>query len=103
MHRSLLLLGAALAVSSLPAQRLPVSAPADIDSYVTEVLRTFNVPGMAVTVVKDGRVLVARGYGVRTLGDTARVTAGTRFGIASNSKAFTATALAILVDDGKVE
>ncbi len=85
------------------AQRTPTVVPADLDVYVTQVLRTFSVPGMAVTIVKDGKVLVARGYGVRTLGDTARVTGSTRFGIASNSKAFTATALAILVDEGKVE
>ncbi len=87
----------------LSAQRLPATAPVDLDAYVNRVLRTFNVPGMAVTIVKDGKVLVARGYGVRTLGDSTRVNASTRFGIASNSKAFTATALAMLVDEGKVE
>ena len=90
-------------VPTIAAQRSPTSAPTDIDAYVTSVLRTFSVPGMGVTIVKDGKVLVARGYGVRTLGDTARVTGRTRFGIASNSKAFTATALAMLVDEGKVE
>ena len=88
--------------SPLGAQRSPAMAPSDLDAYVSSVLRTFSVPGMAVTIVKDGKVLVARGYGVRTLGDTASVTGSTRFGIASNSKAFTATALAILVDEGKV-
>lgn len=104
MRRSPLALAATLAVTSLSAQqRLPTAAPADIDGYVAQVMRTFDVPGMAVTIVKDGRVLAARGYGVRTLGDTARVSASTRFGIASNTKAFTATALAILVDEGKVE
>lgn len=103
MQRALLALAAALSVSQLPAQRTPLSAPADLDSYVAQVLRTFSVPGMSVTIVKDGKVLVARGYGARTLGDTARVTAATQFGIASNSKAFTATALAMLVDEGKIE
>jgi CubicO group peptidase (beta-lactamase class C family) len=103
MQRALLALGAVLSVSGLSAQRPPLAAPADLDSYVTEVLKTFSVPGMAVTIVKDGKVLVARGYGVRTLGDTARVTSATRFGIASNSKAFTATALSMLVDEGKIE
>ena len=101
--RSVVVAALSCGASMLTAQRLPTTAPRDIDAYVTQVLRTFSVPGMAVTIVKDGQVLVARGYGVRTLGDTARVTGGTRFGIASNSKAFTATALAILVDDGKVE
>ncbi len=101
--RSLVAAAFCCGASTLAAQRAPTTAPRDIDAYVTQVLRTFNVPGMAVTIVKDGQVLVARGYGVRTLGDTARVTGSTRFGIASNSKAFTATALAILVDEGKVE
>ena len=99
----MLTLGATFAVATLPAQKMPATAPPDLDAYVTQVLKTFSVPGMSVTVVKDGKVLVARGYGVRTLGDTARVTSDTRFGIASNSKAFTATALAILVDEGKIE
>ena len=103
MQRTFLSVATALTVSSLSAQQTPVSAPADLDVYVAQILKTFSVPGMAVTIVKDGKVLVARGYGVRTLGDTARVTAATRFGIASNSKAFTATALAMLVDEGKVE
>lgn len=102
MTRIPLALCAALVGSSLQAQRMVVTAPADLDAYVRQVLKTFSVPGMSVTIVKDGKVLVARGYGVRTLGDTARVTAATRFGIASNSKAFTATALAMLVDDGKI-
>jgi CubicO group peptidase (beta-lactamase class C family) len=93
----------ALVAAALSAQQRPATPPADLDAYVSGVLRTFNVPGMAVTIVKDGKVLVAKGYGVRTLGDTARVTGSTRFGIASNTKAFTATALAMLVDEGKVE
>lgn len=96
-------LALATLTASLPAQRTPTTAPADLDAYVARVLRTFDVPGVAVTIVKDGKVLVARGYGIRTLGDTARVTSSTRFGIASNSKAFTATALAMLVDEGKLD
>jgi CubicO group peptidase (beta-lactamase class C family) len=106
MPRSLRAVVTTLAVvvaPSLTAQQRPVTAPADLDAYVSRVLRTFSVPGMAITIVKDGKVLVAKGYGIRTLGDTARVTGSTRFGIASNSKAFTATALAMLVDEGKIE
>jgi CubicO group peptidase (beta-lactamase class C family) len=105
MRTPILTLVAGLAISPLIAQRAaaPTTAPADLDAYVARVLRTFDVPGMAVTIVKDGRVLVAKGFGVRTLGDTSRVNAATRFGIASNSKAFTATALAMLVDEGKLD
>jgi CubicO group peptidase (beta-lactamase class C family) len=102
--RSFTLVAALLAATrvSAPAQRAP-SLPSDIDGYVTGVLRTFQVPGVAVAIVKDGRVVLARGYGIRRIGDTARVDARTRFGIASNTKAFTATALALLVEEGKLE
>jgi CubicO group peptidase (beta-lactamase class C family) len=58
---------------------------------------------MAVAVVKDGQVILAKGYGVRKLGETAPVDARTLFGIASNTKAFTATALGLLVEEGKLE
>src|SRR6478672_13674668 len=76
--------------------------PPDFDAYVARVLQTFKVPGAAVAIVKDGRVVLARGYGVKKLGAPGPVTASTRFGIASNTKLFTATALAILVDEGKI-
>jgi CubicO group peptidase (beta-lactamase class C family) len=66
-------------------------------------MRTFNVPGVAVAIVKDGKVVLARGYGVRRMGDPTPVDAHTRFGIASNTKLFTATALALLVEEGKIE
>jgi CubicO group peptidase (beta-lactamase class C family) len=79
------------------------SLPPDFDAYVARVLQTFKVPGVSIAIVKDGRVVLARGYGVRKLGSPAPVTARTRFGIASNTKLFTATALALLVDDGKIE
>jgi CubicO group peptidase (beta-lactamase class C family) len=65
-------------------------------------MTAFEVPGLALAVVKDGKVVVAKGYGVRTLGEPAPVDARTLFGIASNTKVFTATALGILVDEGKV-
>jgi CubicO group peptidase (beta-lactamase class C family) len=74
-----------------------------IDSYVSNVMQSFDVPGLGLAVVKDGKVLVARGYGVRKLGEPTPVDAQTLFGIASNTKAFTATALAILVAEGKLE
>ncbi len=93
-----------LAAFAVPAasQQAP-SAPADLDTYVTRVMREFEVPGVSLAVVKDGRVLVAKGYGVRTLGRPEPVDAGTLFGIASNTKAVTATALGLLVESGKIE
>ena len=66
-------------------------------------MHAFEVPGLAVTIVKDGETVAARGYGVRRLGEHAAVDERTLFGIASNTKAFTATALGLLVEEGKIE
>ncbi len=79
----------------------PISS-ARIDSVVNIVVKTFDVPGMAVAVVKDGKVIHAKGYGVRSLNTMKKVDAKTIFGIASNSKAFTTAALGMLVDEGKL-
>lgn len=76
--------------------------PANWDAEVIRALRTFEVPGMAMAVVQDGRVLLAKGYGVRRLGDTTPVDATTYFQIASNTKAFTTALLAQLVDSGRL-
>ncbi|HWY22113.1 MAG TPA: serine hydrolase domain-containing protein, partial [Candidatus Acidoferrum sp.] len=78
------------------------SAPPDLDSYVATSMKTFDVPGMALVIVKDGKVVVAKGYGVRKLGDPTPVDEHTMFGIGSNTKAFTTAALAGLVDAGKL-
>jgi CubicO group peptidase (beta-lactamase class C family) len=85
----------------------PAAAPAaahdwNLDADVSRVMKAFDVPGIAIAVVKDGKVLVARGFGVRKLGEPARVDGKTLFEIASNSKAFTAATLAMLVDEGKL-
>ena len=98
-------LAVCLLTSSLAAQR-PAAAPAlprDLDAYVARVMKDFEVPGIALAIVKDGRVLLAKGYGVRKLGDPTPVDDRTLFGIASNTKAFTATALGILVEEGKLQ
>ena len=62
----------------------------------------FNVPGMAVGIVKADKVLLANGYGVREIGKKAKIDSATLFKIASNSKAFTTAALAVLNDDDLV-
>lgn len=74
----------------------------DFDAYVSRGLQVLATPGAAIAVVKDGTVLFAKGYGVRRMGDTARVDAHTLFQIASNTKAFTTALLAMLVDDGRL-
>ena len=76
--------------------------PPDLDAYVASSMKTFDVPGMGVAIVKDGKVVVAKGYGVRKMGDPTLVDEFTMFGIGSNTKAFTTAALATLVDEGKL-
>jgi len=76
--------------------------PAQIDDLVERTLKTFDVPGIAVAIVKDGKVIHAKGYGVKSILTNVPVDENTLFGIASNSKAFTTAALAMLVDEGKL-
>jgi len=76
------------AVTAAPAQT--AAAPPVLDGYVARVMQTFEVPGLALAIVKDGSTIVAKGYGVRRLGEPAPVDARTLFGIASNTKVFTA-------------
>jgi CubicO group peptidase (beta-lactamase class C family) len=85
--------------SSIQAQTAP---PSDLDSYVARALKTFDVPGLSIAIVKDGKVLLAKGYGLRKLGAPAGVDENTLFGIGSNTKAFTTAALASLVDAHKI-
>jgi CubicO group peptidase (beta-lactamase class C family) len=75
----------------------------DFDAYVESVRKTFDVPGIAVAIVKDGQVVLERGYGVRELGKPDKVDAHTLFAIASNTKAFTSASLSILADEGKLK
>jgi CubicO group peptidase (beta-lactamase class C family) len=77
--------------------------PPGLDAYIEKVLQSFQVPGVALGIVKDGKIVLAKGYGVRKLGDPAPVDENTLFSIASNSKAFTSTAMAMMVEEGKVK
>ena len=90
----------------LPAALLLAAALCPAQDYVDQVVerarKEFNVPGIAVVIVKDGKVVLAKGYGVRRQGEAAPVTAQSLFRIASNTKAFTTAALAILVDEHKI-
>lgn len=100
MRRRLLLL-ASLLPSLLAAQTRGDPARA-FDAYVAKAVRDWNAVGLAVAVVKDGQVVFARGYGVRELGKPDPVDTNTRFAIGSTTKAITAAALGMLVDEGKV-
>lgn len=74
-----------------------------LDQLVERTLKSFDVPGISVAIVKDGKIIHAKGYGVKSILTNEKVDANTLFGIASNSKAFTSGALAMLVDEGKVK
>ncbi len=73
-----------------------------VDQVVERARQAFDVPGIAVAIVKDGNVVLSKGYGVRKAGSTEPVTAQSLFRIASNTKAFTTAALAMLVDERKL-
>ncbi|MGH7718384.1 MAG: serine hydrolase [Gemmatimonadaceae bacterium] len=77
-------------------------APGELGRYVERAMRDWGVPGVAVAVVKNDSVVYANGFGVRELGKQERVTPRTLFAVGSTSKAFTAAALAMLVDEGKL-
>ncbi|MCL1634227.1 serine hydrolase [Luteimonas sp. SX5] len=89
------------AFAQAPAPELPEQLR-DFDAYVESVRKQFDVPGISVAIVKDGRIVLERGYGVRKLGESAPVDAHTLFAIASNTKAFTAASLSILADEKKL-
>ncbi|MFT3949206.1 MAG: serine hydrolase [Agriterribacter sp.] len=92
-----------LLVQFITAQNNRSPLPPGLDAHIAKALKTFEVPGMSVAIVKDGKILLAKGYGVKKIGEQAPVDANTLFAIASNSKAFTATALAILAEEGKLK
>src|SRR6266851_1020208 len=75
---------------------------AGIDPYIREAMQKWEVPGLAIAVVKDGELVLARGYGVSELGKDRKVTKDTVFPIASCTKSFTAACAAMLVEEGKL-
>ncbi len=96
-----LLTAAALCGSPLSAQ--PRAAQIrELDAYITKGLRDWEIPGLTIAVVRNDSVLFTKGYGVRRLGTAGVVDEQTEFGIMSTTKAFTALAMAMLVDDGKL-
>ena len=74
----------------------------EIDKLVEKTISVFNVPGIAVGVIKDGKVIHSKGYGVRSMNSGQKINEHTLFGIASNSKAFTSASLGMLIDSGKL-
>ena len=90
-----------LALAAQPSWAWQASSD-PVDDIVRRFMAAFDIPGIAVAIVRPGQAPFMRGYGVRQLGRPERVDTNTLFGIASNSKAFTAAALAMLVEEGKI-
>jgi CubicO group peptidase (beta-lactamase class C family) len=84
------------------AQDVPSFVKDSLDTYVQSAMTDWKIPGVAVCIVKDGNVVVSKGYGVREIGKADKVNENTLFMIGSNTKAFTATALAMLDADKKL-
>ena len=97
--KKLSLLPFLLLALSVPAWPAP---PAKFDARLERLRQQTGVPGMAITIVEQGKTTLAHGYGVRQLGAPAAVDADTLFPIGSTTKAFTSAALATLVDAGKI-
>lgn len=94
----------ALSLTALfvPTLALAADPLAGLDAAVAKGLKAHNVAGIGVAVVKDGKVVLAKGYGLRELGKSDPVTEHSLFAIGSISKSFTATALGMLVDEKKL-
>lgn len=103
LRRALPIIVACIALTVALSAQAPPAAPPDLDAWVARAMKTFEVPGIGLAIVKDGKVVAARGFGVRKLGAPEAVDGQTLFGIASNTKVFTATAIGLLVEEGKVE
>lgn len=101
MSNSLRVVLIALGVSI--ASNVVAAPPPGFDARVEQAISKHGVPGMAIAIVEQGKIVHAKGYGVRKLGAPETVDADTIFPTGSTGKAFTAAALAILVDDGKLD
>lgn len=90
----LLIIGFASATAQIKEEKL--------DQLVQQTLKTFDVPGISVGILKDGKIVYAKGHGVRSLTNKKDMNENTLVGVASNSKGFTCFALAMLVDEEKL-
>src|ERR1700760_4186452 len=101
---SFMLAGMALLFTSAKAQNADRSKfiSDSLQAYINKALTDWRIPGAAVCIVKDNKVVMMHGYGIKELGLNDKVDENTLFMIGSNTKAFTATALATLQAQGKL-
>lgn len=104
-HQALFIFGLALLVFAIPGYTSEARGLSreSIEALAERAMTEFQVPGMAIGVVRSGEVLFEKGFGVRETGRKGAINDRTLFRIASNSKAFTTAALAVLVDEGKLD
>lgn len=88
--------------ATIPAER-PTDPLGGFDEFVAQVMKDWKVPGVAVAIVKDGRVILTKGYGERDTQKHLPVTPQTHFAIGSITKSFTVSAMGMLVDEGKLD
>ena len=91
----------ALHAGTAEAQRPAPSPTVGLDAYIQDALVKYHGVGLAIAVVKNDSIVYAKGFGVKKLGDPAPVTPRTLFAVGSTTKAFTTTALGMLVDEGR--
>lgn len=104
--RTLLIIACLGIIVSLPAQKKPTSAEkaiAAFDAYVTQGKSDFGIPGMAVAVIRDNKVIFLKAYGQRRMDKPDPIDLHTQFSIGSTTKAMTAVCMGMLVDEGKVK
>jgi CubicO group peptidase (beta-lactamase class C family) len=93
----------ALPYTAVAQTRPAVDPLRDLDAYTAKAVADWKVPGLAIAVVKDGRIVFAKGYGVREIGRPAPVDTQTLFAIGSTTKAMTSASIGMLVDEGKLK
>jgi CubicO group peptidase (beta-lactamase class C family) len=101
LHLLLLCLIAAVTVNAQTVDRSKFIKDS-LDIYINKALTNWRIPGAAVCIVKDGKIVLMKGYGIKELGLPNKVDVNTLFMIGSNTKAFTATALAMLQAEKKL-
>jgi len=98
----ILALGLSLIGCEQTAKKQTPLTESEIDALAERALDAFNIPGIGIGIIKDGKIVHAKGYGVKDIRTKDPVDADTLFQIASNSKAYTAATIALLIDEGKM-
>lgn len=100
--RLLLLLAALILAAPFAPAAAQRGSLSGFDHYITQAMRDWKVPGLAIAIVRNDSIVHIRGYGSRTMDANEAVDENTLFAIGSSSKAFTATLVGMLVDEGEL-